>query len=124
VDVACFIFGIIALMKGVLPLPWNREVRGPAAYVVGLLLVAILPCTVTTVFIMLLNDDQVQPPPKGELKTESWIILYCFGIIATFLIPASIIALLFATRKAPKQPDDEDDEYNEDDDYDRLRPRR
>jgi hypothetical protein len=122
-EVLSVVFGIMTLVRGRFSLNKNKEVRGPWAYVIGVVLLATIP--VAVVAAVILNFDALfqpggpQPFQLGKLDWRTMLpdaigVVGCWGT-----------ALLIAAIKGEPKIDERrrlgDDEY---DDYDDDRPRR
>jgi len=149
-ELACLVFGIAILItvmaNGSFPIG-NKELRGAPAYIVSLLLIAVLP--IALLIGCGLGVDAVQKGKQAPDIDETKLALIELGIVFGCAIPALIIALAAAKKKRKKKKkkrrpaeyddyddeprrgriDDEDDDRPsrrrfEDDDDDRPRRRR
>ena len=121
-EIASLVYGIITLVKGRFPVGKEKEVRGPAAYVVGLLLIAVVP--VAVVLAVALNWDELQngggPQPfKFDLNTLQPDVIAVFGCGGAALV----VALATAKPKRKPRRRRRVDDYDDYDDYE-DRPRR
>jgi len=116
-EILCIVYGIITLVKGKFPVGKTKEVRGVPAYLIGLILLSVIPVAVVVAIIM--NWDDIaqgkQPDPfKFEAKNVLPDVIGVFGCGGLALV----IALMTAK---PKEQDRRQRDY---DDYDDDRPRR
>lgn len=120
VEIACLVFGIIILSKGVVSLSSTKEVRGGPAYIIGLLLVLVFPLAFGIGFVVGIQMAANNQAPQAGLDLS--LIWIDVAAIAIGVVPSFIIALVCAKPKQKKKSRrvaDEDD-Y---DDYDRDRYR-
>lgn len=121
VEIACLVFGIMTLVKGVVPVSSTKEVRGAPAYVIGLLLLAVFPLALCTgIVIGIQQAQQGGPAPAGFDLSLIWIDLAAVGV---GVIPSIIIALVAAKPKLKKKKKVRDDDEQDYDDYERGRYR-
>lgn len=119
-EIFCLVYGIITLVKGRFPVGKNKEVRAPAAYLVGMLLIAVVP--VAIILGIALNWDDIKngggPQPfQFKLSTVLPDLIAVFGVGGA----AMVVALSTAQpKRRPKRRRRRVDDY---DDYE-DRPRR
>lgn len=133
-EILCLVYGVITLAKGKFSVGKTREVRGAPAYLIGVILLAIIPVGIGT-FIVLNWDDLAQGKQPDPLKLEAKTILP--DVVAVFGCGglAMLIALTNAKQKREdrsRRRRDYDDEFDDrlrrrrdlDDEYDDDPPRR
>ena len=81
-EVLCVVYGIITLVRGRFPVGKNKEVRGPAAYLVGVTLLLVLPVAIILAIVM--NWDNIAnggggDPFKLDAKTVLPDVIAVFG---------------------------------------------
>jgi hypothetical protein len=132
-EILCLVYGIITLAKGKFPVGKTREVRGAPAYLIGVILLAIIPVGIGAFIILNWNDlaQGRQPDPfKFDAKTILPDVIAVFGCGGL----AMLIALTNAKPKRedrPRRQRDYDDEVDDrprrrrhlDDEYDDDPPR-
>ncbi|HEX3146612.1 MAG TPA: hypothetical protein VHR66_00830 [Gemmataceae bacterium] len=124
IEIASVVFGIIIMIYGRFSLSQGKEVRGPAAYAVALILLSMIPVAVALALLMNWDDMQngnVQPF-KVDAKTilpDAIAVLGCSGL-------ALIVSLASAKPKLQRRRRPRHHDYDDyEDDYDdRPRPRR
>jgi hypothetical protein len=138
-EIFCLVYGIITLVNGRFPVGKNKEVRAPAAYLVGMLLIAVVP--VAIILGIALNWDDIKngggPQPfQFKLSTVLPDLIAVFGVGgAAVVVALSTVQPKRRPKRRRRRVDDyddyedrprrrryEDDELDEDDD--RPRPRR
>jgi hypothetical protein len=124
-EIACLVFGIVILAKGRVSLTARKEVRGGPAYVIGLLLIAVLPVAVTLGIVVGLNAAQ-NAGGGGGFRLNPAFALIDLGVVVVLGLIALVVALVTAQpkRKKKKRRSAEEEDY---DDLDREaddRPRR
>jgi len=122
-EVLCVVYGILTLVRGRFPVSQKKEVRGPTAYVIGILLLAVLP--VAVVLAVALNWDDIKNgggPKPFELKASTVLP----DVLAVFVVGGGAMILALATAKPKRKPKRRRrvEEYDDYDDYDRPRRRR
>lgn len=126
-DIACFVCGIIVLVKGFCPLPGNKEVRGIPAYLVGGILVAVLPVVIVVTIVMLFDDmmNGMDLTPEQEIQ----IMLVDFAIVISMILMAGLVGYMNAQPRQKQRrrrtsadgyDDYEDSEQDEDRRYERY----
>ncbi len=95
------VFGIVILVKGTVQFTRNRQVRGAPAYIIGAILVAVLPTAflVGIVYGIVLAIKTGAPPKVEQLQPTATIIEAAIVLVA--IIAAAAIAS--ATAKEPKR---------------------
>lgn len=98
-EIAMFVFGIITLVKGTFQVSRNRVVTGPPAYLIGAILVGVLPLAVVIGLILgfLFAMRNGGPPNANQLQPF-------MGIDAAVVLLAFVAVMVigFTTGK-PKQ---------------------
>ena len=122
-EILSIVYGIITLVRGRFPVSQNKEVQGPMAYVIGLMLLSILPVAVVLAVIM--NWDDIKNgggPQPFEFKASTVLpdVIAVFGVGGL----AMILALATAQPKPKRRRKRRDAEYDDYDDYDRPARRR
>jgi hypothetical protein len=124
-EIACLTFGITILVRGRVSLSAKKEVRGGPAYLIGLLLIAILPLAAGIGLVVGIQQAQ----QGNAVGFNPAFALIDLGVVGVLGISALLIALATAKpklkpkRRRSAEEDDYDDHELEDDDRPR-RPRR
>jgi hypothetical protein len=120
-EVLCVVYGILTLVRGRFPVSQKKEVRGPTAYVIGVMLLAVLP--VAVVLAIVLNWDAIKNgggPQPFALKASTVLP----DVLAVFVVGGGAMILALATAKPKRKPKRRrGEEYDDYEDYDQ-RPRR
>jgi hypothetical protein len=116
-EIACVVFGIIVLVKGRVSLSAKKEVRGGPAYLVGIILISVLPLAIGFGIVMGIRQAQ-----QGAQPGIDWTgVAIEMGLIIGCAVTAFVVALATAKPKKKKKrrrriPEKEDYDY-----YDRER---
>jgi hypothetical protein len=117
-EIASVVYGIMTLVRGRFPVGKTKEVRGPMAYVIGLMLLGVLPVGILIALIM--NFDQLKngggPQPfKFEAKTVLPDVIAVFGWGGLTIILALVTAQPKLEQRRGRRRDAEYDDYEDQD---------
>lgn len=98
-EIAMFVFGITTLVKGSFTLSHKRVVRGAPAYVIGAILISVIPAVFFIAFVMgavIAARAGGQPPTPEQLSP--------LAAVDALVVLAALIAVLAIAFAAGKEP--------------------
>src|SRR5829696_4600525 len=116
-EILSVVYGIITLVRGRFPISQQKEVRGPMAYVIGLMLLSVLP--VAVVLAVILNWEDMKNgggPQPFEFKASTVLpdVIAVLGVGGAAMILALITAEPIRKTRRKRRVLDYDD-YEDDD---------
>jgi hypothetical protein len=116
-EILSVVYGIVTLVRGRFPISKTKEVRGPMAYVIGVMLLGVLPLAVVLALIM--NWDELQQgggPQPFELKASTVLpdVIAVVGLGGAAMILALVMAEPIKKKRRKPRDWDYDDDVEDD----------
>jgi hypothetical protein len=135
VEILSIVLGIMTLVRGRFSLGKDKEVRGAPAYLIGVVLLAIIPVGVVAFIILNFDDLMKGGGPQGFQMNAKAVLPDVIGVVLCW---GTVLIIFFAKakpkvderRRVTGEYDDYDDDlpgrrrdHDDDDDRPRRRPR-